>query len=54
MISYTVLEGRDVQEKAVTCGITDYVSEGNQEELIKAVERWMIFDDNYFLFVDLF
>lgn len=48
IISYTVLEGRNVQEKAVTCGITDYVSQGNQEELIKAIERWMIFDNNNF------
>jgi len=48
MISYTVLEGKDVQEKAVICGITDYVSKGNQEELIKAIERWMVFDNNSF------
>jgi len=49
MISCTTLENRDIQEKAVKCGIADYVSKGNKEELIKAIEKWMVLDNNSFL-----
>jgi len=49
IISCTTLENSDIQEKAVKCGITDYVSKGNKEDLIKAIEKWMVLDNNSFL-----
>ena len=48
MISYTVLEGEAIQAKAINCGIDDYVPKTNPEELIKVIEKWLMFDNKSF------
>ncbi|MDA0902300.1 MAG: response regulator [Proteobacteria bacterium] len=48
IISYTELADNEVQEKAVGCGFSDYVPRRNKEELLKTIEKWIIFDNTDF------
>lgn len=48
IIFYSILETKEIQQKAVDCGIIDHVPAGHKEKLIKAVQKWIMHDNEDF------